>query len=247
MNAITKAMSEIYYNIPKEIISLAFNDSQAHSAISLDEVIMSRVIRPRVKVDCNLLGGVSDYSTNYGREFLIDVPKTVTGNRSIVTALTLFFNTSATTLNKAHTDPLRNASAKQLVISEQPSMITTSRLEVVGENKILVADPTVYFGSGVLKCVVENADNLSNISPRSYIAFSNLCVLAVKAYVYNYLRIKVGSGYISSGHELGVINDVISDYVNASQDYQEYLVNTWRSVMYHNDSDRLGNFIAGMV
>jgi len=258
MNAISKAMSEIYYNIPKEIISLAFNDNQAQSAISMDEMIMNRVIRPRVKVDCNLLGGVetyirvavckiTDYSTNYGREYLIDVPKTATNNRSIVTALSLFFNTASVNYNSGHTDPLVNASSKQLTIAEQPSMVTTSRLEVVGENKVLVSDPSVYFGSGTLKCVVENDDNLSNISPRSYIAFSNLCVLATKAYVYNYLSIKMGSGYIQSGHELGVLNDVISDYSGAAQEYQEYLITTWRSVMLHNDSDRLNNFISGLV
>jgi len=258
MNAISKALSEVYYNIPMEIINLGFNDNPIYATQSIDETIIARVIRPRVLMDCNIVGGVEvyinllycnilDYSTNYGNEYLIEVPKNVTNNRSLVSVLSLFYNNSKFGIEDGSSGELAPILMKQMRTASPPTLISTTRLELIAENKVLVSDPSTIIVGGIMKCVLENEDNLSNLSPRSYLSFGKLVTLAVKAHIYNYLRVKLGSGYIQSGHEIGVVNDVIADYSSANEDYYQYINEVWAKVMFHNDSERLSNHINGML
>ena len=257
MNALTKALSEVYFNIPIDILKLAFSDTNANQVISMDETILARIVRPRVLVDCNLVGGeeiyvstelckIIDYSNTYNLEYLIDVPKRVTAGRSIMSAIGLFsghYNTKETSGEGA----FGNAAAQMMTSVDPAIAIGTARLELIGENKILVTDPEYAIIGGYVKCVIENASNLSNISPRSYLYFSKLVVLAVKAYIHNQLIVRMGKGYIYNGHELSIVNDIITNYESANEDYSEYLQSTWRVVAYHNDKDRLANHINGMI
>ena len=55
MNAVSKALVDIKYNIPSEIIDLAFREraSRINQVISNDERIRSTVIQGRVIPDCS--------------------------------------------------------------------------------------------------------------------------------------------------------------------------------------------------
>ena len=257
MNAISKAISEVYYSIPPEILNIGFSDNPTYAMHSLDDTIVNRVIRPRVMVDCNLVGGVqiyvnldicgiTDYSNDIVREYLITVPKAATNNRSIVSAISLMSNRIGSAL-VGSADAL-TAGLRDNVNAVAPSVpVATARLEIVADNKVLVTDPAVRYLTGSLKCMVENSETLSNISPRSYIYFSNMVVLAVKAFIYNTCIVKLGRGYIESGHELNIVNDIIADYASANQDYRDYVKDTWATVAFHNDSDRVSNYINGMI
>ena len=256
MNAINKAISEVYYHIPSEILNLCFNDNPASAVVSIDDAMLTRVIRPRVLSDCNLVGGietyipanscyVTDYSKEYIKEYIIEVPKHVIHNKNIISVLGLF--SLVTQQTRMDNGNAITSAASDLLRSISPeTRISTSRLELVGNNKILVTDPNVWFVNGVIKCVVENSYNLSNLSPRSYIQFSQLVILAIKAYIHNYMIVKLGQGYIYNGHELGIVNDTINNYESANDEYREYLSTTWSKVAYHNDQTRLTNFISGL-
>jgi len=256
MDAINKALTDLYFSVPSEILQLGFNDNPLYATQSLDETILTRLIRPKILVDCNLVGGievyisihqctVSDYSNNYLLEYLIDVPKIITGNKSIISALGLF-DVSNNITSGTGTGELSSELARQVSSVSSDQAIATTKLELVGENKVLVTDPVAVFLTGVLKCVVTNDVNLSNISPRSYPALSQLVVLGVKAYIYNHMIVKLGKGYIHNGHELGIVNDIIAEYSSANEDYRLYLQEVWAKVAFHNDKDRLSNHIAGM-
>ena len=57
MNAIKKALDELKFRIPREILNQIFtekNFSYRTTPISVDEQVLSQVIKPRVLVDCNL-------------------------------------------------------------------------------------------------------------------------------------------------------------------------------------------------
>jgi len=259
MNPITKSISEVYFNIPKEILELTFLENKDFKVNSIDEAILNRIVRPRVIFDCNIVGGVEIYISidkcillvNYigdMTEYLVEVPKALTNNRSIISPLSITVNLhNGLGINQFNVnDSIRETVGVMATAAASPP-ITTSRLELVGENKILVGNPSRIIVNGILKCVVENDANMSNIKPRSYIAFSKLVVLATKAYIYNFLSFKVAKGYIYNGHELSIINDIVNDYASANADYQDYLVNTWGRVAYHNDETRMTNLIAGML
>lgn len=259
MNVITKALSEVGYSIPLEVLELAFKENSArlNQTISLDEKMMNKVIRPRVLVDCNLVGGVQvvipidnclvEYGTN--NEAIITVDKNLTNNKSILSALSIVANTSQNLGGVANNPSGAYMSAATQVINglDDLNLTQTSKLELIADNKILVEEYGMGFINGSLRCMIENSSNLSNISPRSSPKFSKMVIYAVKAYIHNKLLVNLGKGYLYNGHELGVIKEVIDSYSDSNELYTEYLNNTWKEVAFMNDTMSHDRFIKSML
>ena len=256
MNAVTNAINEVKFRIPYEVLHIAFKEQSdmINTAITLDEMILNKVIRPRVLTDCNLVGGTSilvdsnkcDITAVNPLEFVIKVPKSETGGKSIVSVQSLISNdnfNSNTGIGMVDTQEVFTKMANNLgsVIIAQ-----TTRLELIGDNTILVSEPSVYLINCYLRCTVENDENMGNLNPRSYPAFSKLVELAIKSYIYNHLVIKLDKGYIYNGHELGSIKDIIDGYSDAEEMYQEHLNTVWRKVAFLNNSLTTENYITSM-
>lgn len=259
MNAIQKALTDIKFQIPSEILNIGFNqyDVLDNRLVNIDEKIMSRVIRPRVMMDANLVGGI-EIRINVGEcgiqllsdnEFIITVPKTLTSGRPIISALSLV----STALGYMQTSTYPSMQGTESVLTnmannlDTQNLVQTSKLELIAENTILVQDPTVYLQYGVMRVIIANDTNMSNINARSYLAFSKLCILAVKAYIHNYAIVKMGRSYISNGHELGIVKEIIDSYSDANNEYLEYLNTTWSQVAFANDSDKMSRLISSMI
>jgi len=270
MNAIQNALKDIHFTIPKEILHLTFFEKQSiiNSVINIDESIMAKVIRPKVLVDCNLVGGI-EMSVNFNHtmvkqidynNLIIEIPKTLTNNSSIITATALMstgtYNTipaSISASNMAYSgfgnnvmSPVLDTGMRMMNALANLNIVQTSRMEVIGENTILVCDPTIFITTGVLKCNIENAVNLENINPRSYIAFANLATLAVKAYIYNKLKIELDKGYLYAGHELSVITDIVNDYADSYSLYLEEL-QRWKKIAFMNNNIAKARYIQSML
>jgi len=258
MNAVQKALADIKMAVPSEILHLAFKEEHGilNTAISIDEAILVKLLRPRVLMDCNIVGGITTYidiertsiqHLDY-TNFIIDVPKSLTSGKSIVSALDIVVNfVSSSDVSSGSTGMLSEA-GKMADNLGTVTLIQTSRLDLVGENKIYVSDPsTPIVPGGRLKVVLENNVNLTNINPRSYLAFSKLAILAVKMYIYNHLYIKLDQGYIYSGHEMSSIKDTVDSYSDKAEEYEEYLNTTWRKVSYFNDTLAYGSYVKGML
>jgi len=257
--AITKALSEVQFGIPLEILQLAFreNSAKVNTAYSLEEIITNRVIRPRVLVDANIVGGIQttiplsecliEYVDNY--EAIITVPKSSTNNKAIITALNIVSNMRGNVATGITGGPssLLDAAAGMMDGLDNLDIVQTSRLEVIAENIILVQEFNLPITTGMIRVVVENDTNLNNISPRSYISFSKLVVLAVKAYIYNIMVVRLDKGYLYSGHDLGVIKDIIDGYSDANEMYLEYLEGKWKKVAFMNDDVSKDRFIKSML
>jgi len=259
MNAITKAISDVYFEIPKEILDLVFleNNMGLNNVFSLDAYIVNKVIRPKVLVDSNLVGGIEmlipinkcAVTLLPNNEFIIDVPKVLTGGRSIIVALSLV-STISNNYNTGYTGPgqdLLNAGMTMGGNLSHSRVAQTSRLELLGESTILVQDPSILLTDGSLRVKIENSSNLENINPRSYIAFSHLATLAVKHYIYTNSVVKLDKASIYGGHELGIIKDIISEYKDAGTEYREYLTTKWRKILFMNDSKSYSRSIATSI
>jgi len=251
MNAITKAISEVYFNIPNEILNIIFtNDSPPHitlnNVITVDELIMRRVIRPRVLVDANLVGGsmVNIPLTHckveviMDGEYIITVPKSVTDNKTVISALSLSSTMGYGSLNNSG-----NMMTNMMNSVSPIGLQTETELEVVGENVILARGSILNIHTGTLRCILSNSENLTNISPKSYIPFSELCVLAVKSYIYNNALVKLNKGYVFNGNELTIIKEVIDTYSDSEEAYKEYLKTKWTKIAFMNDTPRYNRFI----
>lgn len=257
MNAITKAIQEVRFRIPTEILNLAFTGG---TLTSLDERILSSIVRPRVLVDCNIVGGVQlliplakAELTYVGPDgYAVFIPKTLTNNRTIVSAMSVVSNgdmylgiTDALKENPYVNDLLNEANTLGNNLSNH-SYYTSSSLEIVNENTIFVHDYLYDINALSIRVMVSNDAMMRNISPRSYHAFSNLVVLAVQAYIYNTAVVMLDKGYIQNGHELGRIKDLIDAYENKDEEYREYLKTTWAKVAFMNDTPNFDRYIHSM-
>lgn len=265
-NPITKAVADIRRVIPKEIINQVFQpkySAWATTASSVEDEIVRRVIRPQVLVDCNLIGGKEvTVRTEQVRRVqtpeqytVLYIQKELTQGRSIVQPMHLSFvnyptaeNTAAANFYKpCSVTPLTQAVAALAGSNNTSVAPGTSRLELVGENVVLVKEPGMFFAYGLLRCMVENDTNMNNLHARNYFAFTELCKHAVKAFIYNELVIELDMGKIQGGFEIGRFRDIVDGYSEAANDYIEYRDRTWIKVAQMNDPETYNRYIRSML
>lgn len=258
MNAVVNALKEIKLSISPELLQIGFveNFGRMNHIVSLDERIKNSVIKPIVIKDCNLSGGVivnipvdqcrwSEYTR---AEYIIEVPKSLTDNRSINNVLSLVSNTSYVTGLPMFNTSSALTQAQHLMDSlASINVVQTTRLELIGENTILVQDPSITIFNTVIRAELEYDEMMSNLHPRSIIPFAKLCVLATKRYIYNYLKIKLDQGYIYAGHELGKIVEEVDSFSDAAEQYEEYLRDVIRKILFMNHPENMSRFIQSML
>jgi len=267
MSAITKALQEIRFSIPEPILRAAFIDNYYWSGVpqSLDDAIMQKVIGPRVMVDANLVGGafamiplanvptqqVDLYSLIY------HIPKELTQGRSILSALSVSYmpasgswSDGSSGYGLTNVGSVSNlASAMQRVsdsVSNLPP-ISNAYVDLIGENTILIRNQARITQSYILRCILNNDENLNNISPRSWPAFAKLCVLAVKAYIYNELLIKMDQAYLQGGQELGAFKSYVDNLSDANDMYLTHLREVWMVTATMNDVNAHTRLIKLMI
>jgi len=250
MNAIIKAIQEARYRIPLEVLDLAFGDLTKGG--SLDNAILMSVIKPRVLLDCDIARGVEitiplakcTLLETDSRGMVIRIPENVLGGRTLISALSLVSINGImyTGNNNPILDSVNTMGNNMLGID----VAQTANIHIIGDNVVYIEIPYIDTTSYTMRVVVSNDANLNNINPRSYHVFSRLVELAIKSFIYNRLVIKIGSGYISSGHELGVMKDIIDEYKDFEEMYQEELSVKWAKVAFMNDSESFGRYVNSM-
>ena len=261
MDPIRKSISDVKYAIPKAVLDAAFMDRYlAHAPLgtSLDSQIENLVIRGRVMIDCDLVGGIQTLIPleNLPQEdagsntIVVRIPKTLTQGKRIISVLNLNYTNSAQMLGYngygmagagLQYSPGDNTVANTLMSNVMSSMdripvTSTSAVRLIAENTIAVQDGLRLAQGGSLLCMLANDDNMANIHPRSYHQFSQLVTWAVKSYVYNTLIVELDVGALKGGFQLGVIKTIIEGYSDSEQGYQDYLHDVWSKVALMNDT-----------
>lgn len=266
MNAIIKAIDDVKYKIPRQILEEVFTKRTYRwrdAPISMDEQIINQVINPRVLVDCNLVGGtevlidlsglqgeiVDNYSTVYV------IPKDRTQGRSINSVLNIGYGSIASAsafnnggqFNPCSVTPITQG-AQSLMTSMSPvPMVSSAKIQIIGENVIMVRDVSPPMSYSFLRCILSNDETLSHIQLRSYPKFSKLVEFAVKSFIYNKLIIDIDQAFLSGGQSLGRFKDVVDSYSDYEQMYQDYLQNTWTKVSFMNDRESNDRLLKTMI
>lgn len=254
MSAIKKAVDEIKFRIPYDILREAFKDDSGwrRAPIGIDQHMMLKVIQPRVLVDANLvggqqviipMGGLSPTFTD-GVTSVYEIPDYLTQNRTIVAPLSVGYMPYVNNaMSGGYGMGVANnqsdvMSAAQRVGDSMSSipMVSSAILELVARNTISVREQFRVTGIHQLRCIVENDANLNNISPRSWGAFATLCELAIKSYIYNKLIIRIDQAYLQGGQELGAFKSYVENLSDAEQQYQTHLREVWRVTAFCNDT-----------
>lgn len=266
MIAIKKAVDEIKYSIPMEILQQVFVKPSKHwrdAPASLDDAIISTVIRPQVMVDMDLVGGTEVYIPLWmSPSKLVDlymtvynIPKDLTQGRSITSAISVSYISSGElssvpgfqTFDSCSVTPVLQAGQAAFESMNSIENTSTANVSLIGDNVVLVQDVATSVGYGFLKAIIANDSNLGNIQLRSIPVFTELCELACKAYIYNQLVIKMDRGIIYAGHELGAFMNEVNKYADARTMYKEHLKTKWTKVAFMNDSNRFKNHITNFV
>lgn len=260
MNAISNALSEVKFSIPMDILNAAFifNVGFNDSNTSIDDRMLNMVVRPRVLVDCNIVGGIEtviDLSNLNGRSvdntsIVYHIPKEMLNGKSIVSVLSVAggagsYSNSMQNSGLSMMNDFSLAGARVQNSMSSSGIPQTARVELIGENTVMVQGDT--FGLNTMRVVVENNVNLSNINPRSYGTFSKLVVLAVEAYIHNTLIINMDKAFLHGGHELGSFKEYVDGLSDSNELYKTILREEWMKVAFMNDSTRYSRFLKLMV
>lgn len=259
MNVISKALSDVKFVIPRPVLDTVFTERKKGwntQVPSLDEQILNAVIRPRVLVDCNLVGGQEvtipltglqaqevDSSTVVYR-----IPKELTQNRSIVSVLNITYidiNSTASTAyfgNCGTTAEQSKAQALLDAVAPMP-MIATTRVSLIGENTVMLRDSIRVPSNSYLRCIIGFDEQMSHLQPRSYKAFCKLVEFAVKSFIYNEYVVEMDMGELRGGHNLGKFKDIVEGYADSEELYQNYFTERWQKVSFQNDTESMTRFI----
>jgi len=255
MDAITKALIDIKFTIPKDILDLAFvKRYQYYTAefISVDKLIIDNVIEAKVLPDLNSVRGqeisisleqcqiskVSPDSFRY--ETVIKVPPRVLNGRNIISPLSVILEYGPT--NSGMPNYFLQLAEAAVNSRSATTGFSTTDLELIGNNTVLIHEnlPLVI---GYLNVLIENDKNMNNLNPKFYNIFGELCTWATKAYIYNTLLIDLNKGLILGGHELSVIKDTIDSYQDAYEQYQTLLKEKMGKILFINDDKAYSKYI----
>lgn len=258
MSPITKAIDEVMFTIPRPVLEAVFiNRTQNFRAlpVGLDEQILNLVVRPRVMVDCNLVGGTEAFVSLDGLDVarinewssVYRIPKTRTQGRSIMSVLNITFNHPLAVLNygvnaSCQNTPLMQAARGLLDVHGPIPINSTARVQLIGENVVMVRDTTALPANVYLRCILANDETLSHIQARSYRPFAKLVGLAVKAYIYNEYVIEMDMGELYGGQQLGQFKATIERYVDAEELYQTFLDEKMSKILFMSDEESFSRF-----
>lgn len=265
MNPITKSLDEVFFRIPREILKVVFLEPYAQYRdlpSDIKERIRLLVLQQRVLVDCNLvsgpevridLGDVPSESVDGGYTSVFRIPKTKTDGRSIMTALDVtygdLYNTQSGygVYSYSRTSPALQVASAVMEAQLRTPYVGTTRVQLIGENIIMVQDSIILPQNLYLRCTLEHDEHMSNINARSYLVFAKLVELAVKSYIYNSYIIQLDMGELRAGVQVGRFKDIVEGYADAEQMYQEHLSEKWIKVAFMNDAESMHRFIGLLI
>jgi hypothetical protein len=263
-NVINKIILEIKFRIPREVLLEAFigNSWRAYrQQVDLDQLIINDVLRRRVFMDMNLVGGtmanidLSDSNATMldDNTMLYEIPPSKTSNREIVSVMSANFIPydsgygaySGVATNGVMANGLDVMSIGAKIFNSHASVMTVAStdVELAGPFAVVIKNARSHRGFYTMRVILAYDEALSQINPRSYPDVSKLCEYACKSYIYNTLIVRLDEGKLHFGHQLGAIKEIVDSYADAEENYQTYLKETMGKVLFMNDRESYKRFI----
>lgn len=255
LNAVDYAVRKIHMAIPKEILEKTFINvvprfKSLRNAYNLDTLIKEHVIRKIVLVDCNLIGANqvdvvlqrSWCEPVSNGDMVVRIPKGFTQNRTIIEVLSCnFIGTPGMMMSSVgpYSPSVQVSNMNKLLNSTMnPTISSTVKCEVVGENVIYINGMMSFPANSFLTVMVEHDDNLSNMRKQAYPVFAELCILACKAYIWSNRIIEMDKSEIEGGYQLNRFSSIVENYEDAFEQYTEFFNEKWRKTAWMADPAR---------
>ncbi len=251
MDPIQKALMDVKYKIPPQILETVFIRSEfgyRPLPITVDSQICEKVIYPRVLTDCSLLGGTQVVIPMVGinpdyldlTTIVYRIPKDRTQGRTITRVLSMeigFGSMYGSAIVQAQSGYSAVADAASTIVNSHAPipLVSTAHLRLIAENTVLVTERASLPDNVGLRCYLDYDERLSQLRPTAYIHFSQMVELAVKAYIYNTSTISIGQAQLSGGMELGRFREIVDSYADANELYTTFIEEKWRRILLMND------------
>jgi hypothetical protein len=254
MDAIAKAISEIKFIIPREILNEVFikrfQEFRSTPSNNIDNEILAQVIRPRVLVDCDLIGGIEMY-VPLNRipqqivglySYVYNIPKAYTNNRSIMSLLEITFNDPTTLGNYGNNSTNQSSVMSQVAMGVGDAqgsipLTETADLQLIGDNVVYVRGMLTIPTNSYLRCKIGYDSRMNHLPPGAYLAFAKACEFAIKAFIYKELIIKMGSGQLQAGQLLGPFKDEVDKFSDAEANYEDYRKQVLQKLLLMSDRE----------
>lgn len=252
MDLISKAIQDVRYSVPYEILRMAYMDDRAAlyraKPLSLDEAIRERTIVPRVVADTDIangqvtiisLDGISPITID-DHNYIFEIPSERVDNRKIISVLSVNYYRSelvpgyqyaaTPSITPMIGSELTSSAHRAIDTRSSIPIISTAEASVVGHNVIMIRNHLRTAAFTQIRCRVSNDANLQNLPLTVAPVFSKLCIFAVKAFIYNELIIRLDKGHIDRGHEISIIKSMVESYSDAEQNYLSVRDEEWGAV-----------------
>jgi hypothetical protein len=257
MSPVSKAIADVKRMIPPQILQVAFLDknygpnvfqfARNHSAFNVDAMIRERVVEARVMEDCNMTGGtmlvvpLSGLEQEYYNQatVVVRIPHDRTQNRRITRVIGVMIGLE--TLPSSYHYGMNNysdmLSAGAQVVASHTSMPiqSTARVQLIGENTVMISDQSILPTTMQLMCYVEYDADFTQMRSMTVSKFTKLVEYAVKAHIYNELVIPIAEGEMRGGMDLGKFKEIVDGYADANENYETYREETWIKVQMLDD------------
>lgn len=263
MGPIDIAVAQMKFKIPRRILEAVFvryDGNWREAPESIDEAIMAAVIRPRVLVMMDLIGGTeaiipisgADHKRYNDYTSVYRFPKDMTGGRSILSVLNVTFADPV----RANTYGMGSMCGSSTVMQAGQAVMnshaaipitSTAKIQVIGENTVMVRDSVVLPANVFLRCILANDSNMSHIQIRSYRPFIKLVEFAVKSYIFNEYILEMDVAELKAGQALGRFKEVIDGYADAEENFEEHLTTVMAKVSFMNDGETYGRHLKSLI
>ena len=106
--------------------------------------------------------------------------------------------------------------------------------------------PSQHHGTlWAMNCRLAYDDFLTNLNTTSVQPFADLCVWAVKAYIFNITTVPLDKAYIMNGYQVGQFKTIIDSYADANEKYAEAFDKLAGAMML--DPSRLNNLLPYII
>jgi len=246
VNAIDLALTEVHFQIPYKLLQLAFMRNTKQFNLSMDEEIMAQVISPRVIKHCNLVGGKykeiilrtefwepiqlekAALVSNIGQYSVYRIPPEEREGLPLIDVTEVEWPGVQNGYGLPYSgyysgNSVANAARKMLDSQTFRSTPPKPTVEVLSGDLIRLNPSQHNHMQWVLTCRLAYDDNFMNMEPSAAKVFAELCVEAVKSYIYNTIVIAMDQAYIEAGAELGVVKSTIEEYKESEARFKELL------------------------
>lgn len=254
-DTMTYVISNIRHSIPEEILNLAFKPRQYNTTI--EQRIISEIIEGPIILDTNLVGGKRreifingswEMNMNEATEWDLGgtgvqssyykVPPEAREGRNISSVLGMtpsMSNTISGGSRQGSGQYFGNTATGALsqmlntrTFSEYP---VPPQITLEGTNIIRVNPRQLITGMAV-SVMLEYDSEFININQSGIVALVNLCLCATQRYIANKLRVTIDETEVVAGMEIGVIKDIVMEYLQKGEAYHDLLIKLKGAMTY---------------